>query len=172
VHLRVGVGAGIGQDGQPVVEVGRLADGGQHDPAGGDAPKHQGVRVGAAQQHVKVAAAEGADPPLDDDRLVRERRQRGVHLGRRVVLSHRVARLADPAEAQVAGGGLRIARAEPHPDEHHRDARRPGGLGGAVGRLDDGSVGDPLDDAVLEVHQQQDGTRVGHGRTPPGCRDR
>jgi hypothetical protein len=172
VHLRVGVGAGIGQHGEPVVEVGRLPHGGQHDPAAGDAPKHQGVRVGAAQQHVKVTAAEGADPPLDDDRLVGERRKRGVHLGRRVVLRHRVARLADPAEAKVARGGLRIARAEPHPDEHHRDARRPGGLGGAVGRLDNGSVGDPLDDAVLEVHQQQDGARVGHGRTPPESHDR
>jgi len=54
VHLGVGVGAGVGQHGDPVVEVGRLADRGQHDPAGGDSPEHQGVGVGAAQQHVEV----------------------------------------------------------------------------------------------------------------------
>jgi len=79
-----------------------------------------------------------------------------------VVLRHRVPRLADPAEAEVARGRLGVARAERHPDEHDRDPRRPGGLGGAVGRLDHGLVAYALDDAVLEVHQQQDGAGVGH----------
>jgi hypothetical protein len=71
VDLGVLVSAGVGQDGEAVVEVGGLAEGGEDDATGGDAGQDEAVGVGAAQQDVEVAAAERADPALDDDRLVR-----------------------------------------------------------------------------------------------------
>ena len=45
MHLGIAVGAGVGQHDEPVVQVSGLAQGGEHDPAGGDARKDK--RVGA-----------------------------------------------------------------------------------------------------------------------------
>lgn len=50
VHLGVGIAAGVGEDGEAVVEVGRQAHGGEPDAAGGDAGEHEGVGAEAAQQ--------------------------------------------------------------------------------------------------------------------------
>ena len=58
---------------------------------------------------------------------------------------------------------LGVAGPEAHADEHHRDASRPGGLGRAVRGVDDGRRAEALHDAVLEVHQEQDGAGTGHG---------
>lgn len=43
MDLRVGVGTAVPQDGELVVQVGGLAEGGQHDTAGGDAGQGEGV---------------------------------------------------------------------------------------------------------------------------------
>jgi hypothetical protein len=169
VHLGVGVGAGVGEHGDPVVEVGRLADGGEHDAARGEAREHERVGPRAAQQHVEVAAAERADPPLDDDRLVGQRRERRVHLGGRVVLREPVTRLRKAGERRVGVGDLGITGPEGHPDKHHGDALGPRGLGRTVGGVNHGRAAGPLDDAVLEVHQEQDGAGIGHDVPPRGA---
>src|SRR6185437_9332877 len=63
---------------------------------------------------------------------------------------------------------LRIAGPEAHPHEHHRDASRPGRLGRTVRGGDDVRRAEALHDAVLEVHQEQDGAGTGHGRASRG----
>jgi diguanylate cyclase (GGDEF)-like protein/PAS domain S-box-containing protein len=171
VHLVVAVRAGVLQHDEAVVEVGGLAERGQHDAAGGQARQDQRVGLGAAQQHVEVRAGERADPSLDDDGLALGGRERGVHLGGRVVLRHRVARVGlERSERGVAVGRLRVAGAEGDADEHHRDARGAGGLDGAVRGRDDLRLAEALDDAVLEVHEQEYWT--GHGKRASGRNDR
>jgi hypothetical protein len=64
VHLGVAVRAGVGEHGEAKVEVGRLAHRGQYDAAGGNTREDQTVGGRAAQQDVKIRAAERADPPL------------------------------------------------------------------------------------------------------------
>jgi transcriptional regulator with XRE-family HTH domain len=164
VHLRVGVGAGVGQHRQPVVQVGGLAQRRQHHSGRRDPGEHERARPRGPQQHVEVAAAERADAALDDDRLPVGWRQRRVNLGGRVRLGVEVVTgCLNRAERHVRLRRLRVPRAERDPHEHHRDPGRPRGLDGAVGRVDDGRRADPLDDAVLEVHDQQDRTGTGHG---------
>jgi len=158
VHLGVAVGAGVGEHREPVVQIGRLPERGEHDAAGGDARQHQAVGARAAQQHVEVAAAERADPALDHDRLAGLGGERGVHLRDRVVLQVLVARLRRHGrEGGVRRSDLRIPRAERHADEHHRDTGAARRLRRPAGRLDHRRGAEPLDHAVLEVHQEQDG---------------
>ena len=46
MHLGVGVEAGVGENGQLVVEVGGLPEGGQHHAAGGDAGQDEPAQPG------------------------------------------------------------------------------------------------------------------------------
>ncbi len=160
MHLGVGVAARVGQHGEPEVEVGRLANGREHDPAGGDAAQHQLVGAEPAQQHLEVAARERGDALLHHDQLAVARCEAVGDLGGGVVEVHGVARACCATEGQVGCGDLRVAGAERDPDEDYRDAvvaRRRECAGGCLdGRLEAGPAGD----AVLEVHQQQGG---GHG---------
>jgi hypothetical protein len=55
MHLRVGVQASVGQDGEAEVQVGRLAQGGQHDAARGDAGEDEVIDVAGPQNHLEAA---------------------------------------------------------------------------------------------------------------------
>lgn len=69
MQARVGVGAGVGQDGDPVVQVDGLQGGGQDDPGGGDAGQDEVADVLGGKDLVEVVAGEGADPVLVEDDL-------------------------------------------------------------------------------------------------------
>src|ERR1700730_16764372 len=84
MDLLVGVGAAVFEDGQVVVEVGCLPDGGQHDPAGGDAGQDKAAHFKAAENDLEVAAREGADSLLQNDNVIGMRSHRGMDLGGRI----------------------------------------------------------------------------------------
>ena len=101
VHLGIGVQAAVRQDGQPVVQVGGLAQGGQHHPAGGDAGQHQVLDAAGAQQHLQVAAGEGGHPALGDHHLA----GRGCHGGGDVGAGVTVGEPAGPGDRAMAAIG-------------------------------------------------------------------
>jgi hypothetical protein len=70
MHLGVRVEAAVGQDGEVEVQVGGLAQGGQHDAAGGDAGEDEVIDAAGPEDNVQVTAGEGADPLLGDDDVV------------------------------------------------------------------------------------------------------
>lgn len=63
VDLGVGVAAAVGQDGEAVVEVGRLAEGGQDDAAGGEAGQDEVVAAYISAGHRRRIGAGCRDAP-------------------------------------------------------------------------------------------------------------
>jgi hypothetical protein len=160
VHLTIGIQAAVGQHGQPVVQVGGLAEGGQDHPAGGDAGQHQMLGSARPQDHVQVAAGERGHPALDHDHVFVGRGHRRVNAGPGIALGE-PAGFDDAREGLVALADLRITRAEP---DGHVDDRDPGAAGGSDRRGQPGQVllvvGELLHvihDAVLQVHDEQGG---------------
>ena len=127
VHLRVGVQAAVGQHGELVVQVSRLAQGGQHHAAGGDAGQYQVPDALGAQHDIQVAAGEGGHPALGHDHVAGRRGDGRMHLAGRVTLGE-PAGPGDRGEALVPRADLGIPGAEA---DHHvadRDSGLPGGL--------------------------------------------
>jgi hypothetical protein len=160
VHLKIGIQAAVGQHGQPVVQVGALAQGRQDHPAGGDAGQHQVLGSARPQHHIQVAAGERGHPALDHDHILVGRGNRRVNAGPGIAFGE-PAGFGDAREALVALADLRITRAEP---DDHIDDRDPGAARGfdrpgqpgqvllVVGELLHG-----IHDAVLQVHDKQGG---------------
>src|SRR5262249_14555534 len=125
------VGAGVGQDGDTVVEVGGLQGGGEDDSAGGDAGQDQVVDVLGGQDLLEIVAGEGADAGLVDDDLALGGGDVGVDGGTGVVGREEVGRKG--AEGLVAGVGVRVAAAQLKRYVDDRDARRAGRVEGVHG---------------------------------------
>jgi hypothetical protein len=157
VDLGVSVEARVGEDDQPVVEVGGLPEGGQYHPAGGDAGQDERSRVQAAQHHIEVAAGERGHPALGHHQIPRAGRHGGVDLGRRAALDEPPGR-RERREGPVPGADLGVAGTEADGHVHHRDGRGAGGGDRAGQPLQVAGIGgETLDDSPLDVHHQQHG---------------
>src|SRR5580692_6795598 len=66
VDVLFGVGAAVGENDDPIVEVSRLPEGRKDDAGGGDACQYQGMDGTRAKDQVEVAPRERADSPLSD----------------------------------------------------------------------------------------------------------
>ena len=157
VDLVVGVRAGVVQDRQAEVEVGGGAQGGEHDTARRDPAQHEVLDRAGAQDHVEVAAREGAHPALRDDGLVRARRDARVDRSRCLV--DQPAGVAQRREGAVARAHLGVPGPEADADEDDPQAGRPRGLDRRRDARDDrgSAVVEPCGDPALDVHDEQRG---------------
>lgn len=159
----------------PKVQIVRLAHGGQHHGAGGDAGEHEAVDAARPQHHVEIAARERARPPLGDLHVTRPGRDLGVDLGARGALDVE-AGLCDGGESPVARPDLRETGTQRDDHVDHRDARRPGPVDGpAQARQVSGAVVGDVHDGPLDVHHEKGVAQVasrtqsfggGAGRVP------
>lgn len=137
VDFRILIGAAIFDYDQPVIGVGRVAECGKNDAAGGNAEQDESVDVFGAQDHVEIGAGEGAYAMLGNYDVVRLRGDRGMNLAgwareHLLVLSG----ILDGAEGGVAGTDFRKvgAEADLHVEDRHAYATRPGEKVGGAGQ--------------------------------------
>src|SRR6185312_7473205 len=125
VYLGVPVGTGVGNDGKPVVPVGRLSQGGQYNPARGDPRQYQMIDAPCPQDHLQVAARESADPAFRDDDIPRPRRHDGIDFG--IFQARKASAPGKRGEPLIKGADL--GETLPEPDDHvnNRNSRRAGG---------------------------------------------
>ena len=64
MHVWIAVGAGVRQDTQLIVTIGRVADSGEHDSAGTYTAKDQAGDTAVAELHIEVRRGEGTDAGL------------------------------------------------------------------------------------------------------------
>ena len=98
MYFWIGVEASVCQDGELVVKVGGLAQGGQHHSAGSDTRQHQVAGLAGTQQHLKIAAGERGHPALGHRHLTGRRRDHGRDPNARVTVG-------EPASP---GGGEKV----------------------------------------------------------------
>ena len=101
VHLVVAVGARVGEHGEPVVEIGRLPQRRQHDPAGRDAGEHERVGLGARSSTSRSLPLNALTRRLTTIGSPGRGSSVVVDLGRLVILGHRVAAWAVAANVAL-----------------------------------------------------------------------
>src|SRR3984957_5586476 len=162
MHLRVRIGAPVGQYIELEVLVSGVTHGREHDSARGDAGQNQGLDARVPQLGAERGGAERAEARLADDDLPRYRAQRFDDLAFRAAVGQPPAP-AQGGEGAVAlryGGEVRVLKRDPHMHDGQSGRSRPGQRGLGVSEQDAAvALSDAADRGGLEIHEDQRGLR-------------